>query len=36
MGLVDHYIERKPLEDDLTLIHFAIDERALYVAGAEA
>jgi len=32
MALVDQYIEKKPLEDDLTLVHFTIDERALYLA----
>jgi sigma-B regulation protein RsbU (phosphoserine phosphatase) len=35
MALVDRYVEKKPLEDDLTLIHFAINERALYVAQAK-
>jgi hypothetical protein len=34
MGLVDRHLERQPLRDDLTLIHFAIDEKALYVAGS--
>jgi serine phosphatase RsbU (regulator of sigma subunit) len=36
MGLVYRYLDRQPLEDDLTLIHFAVDERALYVAGSQS
>lgn len=30
MALIDRFTERKPLQDDLTLIHLSIDERALY------
>ena len=32
MALVDKFISKKPLSDDLTLIHLAIDNRAIYVA----
>lgn len=32
MGLIDCYLEKMPLKDDLTVLHFSIDQRALYVA----
>ncbi len=32
MAIVDRYVDKTPLADDLTVIHFAVDERALYVA----
>jgi serine phosphatase RsbU (regulator of sigma subunit) len=35
MALVDQYVDKKPLEDDLTLVHFTINERALYLAQAK-
>ncbi len=35
MGVIDEYTAKKKLKDDLTLIHLAVDERAMYVAKAE-
>jgi serine phosphatase RsbU (regulator of sigma subunit) len=34
MALVDRSIERKPLEDDLTMIHLSIDEKTLYIPAS--
>lgn len=36
LGLIDRYLETKPLADDLTLIQFAVDGHALYVASDSA
>lgn len=32
MGIVDRYLENAELKDDVTLIHFAVSENALYLA----
>lgn len=32
LALVDSYTDKTPLEDDLTLIHLAVDDRILYMA----
>lgn len=35
MALIDRFVEKRPLADDLTVIHFAINARALYVAQSK-
>lgn len=35
MALIDRHVETTPLTDDLTILHFAIDQRALYVAQSK-
>lgn len=35
MALIDRHVEKQPLADDLTIIHFAVNERALYVAQSK-
>jgi serine phosphatase RsbU (regulator of sigma subunit) len=32
MALIDEYVEKNALKDDLTVLHLAIDERAMYLA----
>ena len=35
MAIIDRYVEKKALKDDVTLIHFSVNERALYLAPPE-